>query len=211
MAIKYVARSKLKKNFKNKNTFAYKMLEGQVATLKKIVHPHLVRLQHFVDDSESSYLYFISDYVPKGSILDHVSRNGPLDIDSCRKFFIQIVSGLQYAHTAADVIHRNVALHNILLDVDGNVKLADLSHRVLLGEDGEKEDVKGAIYAAPEVIKNASGKTEKSDIWGVGVCLYFMLTGQSPFNGKTVSEIHNEVLSKPYALFLFIRSKIDWI
>mmetsp|Transcript_12876 Transcript_12876/g.6377 ORF Transcript_12876/g.6377 Transcript_12876/m.6377 type:complete len:105 (-) Transcript_12876:539-853(-) len=102
--------------------------------MKKLDHPHVIKLYEVIDDEEEDKLYMIIEYASNGSIMDwdEVARNfyycynpeAPFDETKIKGYFRDIVDGLDYLHTH-NVIHRDMKPQNVLLDENFNVKIAD--------------------------------------------------------------------------------------
>ena len=97
----------------------------------------------------------------------------------------EIISAVKYLHTRnPPIIHRDIKPENVLLDNDGRCKLADFGWSNFEESNKQRETYCGTPeYLAPEMI-NKSGHDERVDIWSLGVLLFEMLTGKTPFNFK---------------------------
>jgi serine/threonine protein kinase len=171
--------------------------EAQVAAA--LDHPNIVPLY---DYGETGALYLVMPYLSGGSMQD-VLKRGPLPVGEVAKYGAQNADALEYAHKR-NVVHRDVKPANMLLHADGRVLLADFGLAKIL--DGTERpassrgrpDAGTPEYMAPEQIE---GRTEaRSDIYGLGVVLYLLLTGYLPFTGTTsagVMEGHLYRLPEP--------------
>ena len=93
------------------------------------------------------------------------------------------------------IIHRDIKPENILLDVDGVVKLADFGWSNYFDDDSRRLTYCGTPeYLAPEMIKQ-SGHDKALDVWNLGVLLFELLTGSPPFEGKSQSDLFNNILA----------------
>ncbi|HEY5961782.1 MAG TPA: protein kinase, partial [Polyangiaceae bacterium] len=127
--------------------------------------------------------------------------------ESCVAVMLEVLTALQYAHnytrsdgSRAVIVHRDVSPGNILLDVDGNVRLADFGIASMDAEqtagDRSKETVfKGKFpYAAPELFAGEKA-SPATDIYACAVVLYQLLTGSNPFSAQDASTIVRRVLT----------------
>src|SRR5579859_81692 len=157
--------------------------EAQVAA--KLDHPNIVPLFDF---GEADYLwYLVMPYVSGGSLQD-VLRRAPLSVGEVVTYGAQIADALDYAHQR-HVVHRDVKPANMLIHADGRVMLSDFGLAKILDKSARRAaprahpDAGTPEYMAPEQIE---GRTdERSDIYGLGVVLYLLLTGHLPFTGST--------------------------
>lgn len=144
----------------------------------------------------------IMEYVSGGELFDYIVKHGKLQEHEARRFFQQIISGVDYCHRHM-IVHRDLKPENLLLDHNMHVKIADfgLSNMML---DGEflRTSCGSPNYAAPEVISGKLYAGPEVDIWSCGVILYALLCGTLPFDGMFLSMV--------YALdFLFIKTIPD--
>jgi serine/threonine protein kinase len=157
--------------------------EARVAA--KLDHPNIVPLFDF---GEADYLwYLVMPYVSGGSLQD-VLRRAPLSVGEVVTYGTQIADALEYAH-GLHVVHRDVKPANMLIHADGRVMLSDFGLAKILDKSARPAaprahpDAGTPEYMAPEQIE---GRTdERSDIYGLGVVLYLLLTGHLPFTGST--------------------------
>ena len=95
---------------------------------------------------------------------------------------IQVLSGVEYLHSIG-VSHRDIKPSNILLDHNNNVKISDFGLGSFFSPHNQLNTPCGSpCFAAPEVIEGVSYRPEPADLWGVGVTLYYFLTGRLPFD-----------------------------
>jgi serine/threonine protein kinase len=145
-----------------------------------IDHPFIARM-HYAFQTDSK-LYFILEYCPGGEVFFHLSRQRTFPESTARVFAAELVLALHYLH-GLGIAYRDLKPENVLLDVDGHVKLTDFG----LAKNGVAEPNRGAQslcgtpeYLAPEVI-NRSGHGTAVDWWGLGMVLYEMITGLPPW------------------------------
>ncbi|KAL0339815.1 UNVERIFIED_CONTAM: SNF1-related protein kinase catalytic subunit alpha KIN11 [Sesamum radiatum] len=120
----------------------------EINIMKQLFHPHIVRLFEVIDTP--SYVYVVMEYMSSGELFYYLTEKGKLHEDEARRFFQQIISGVEYCHQHL-VVHRDLKPENLLLDSEHNIKIADFS----LGNtmrDGHflKTCCGSPNYAAPE-------------------------------------------------------------
>mmetsp|Transcript_16799 Transcript_16799/g.11934 ORF Transcript_16799/g.11934 Transcript_16799/m.11934 type:complete len:122 (+) Transcript_16799:449-814(+) len=114
--------------------------------------------------------------------------------DYLAKKIKQILLALNHIHSR-NMMHRDIKLDNIMFDLDKNVYLVDFGLAVQTKR--KVTELAGtAYYMAPEVINGSYD--QKCDVWSVGVCLYYLLMGSYPFNGKNLSDVYSAILNGYY-------------
>ncbi|XP_013381755.1 SNF-related serine/threonine-protein kinase [Lingula anatina] len=156
-------------------------------------HPHIVRLYEILETKRSFYL--VLELVEGGSLIDHLTKRGPLSENECRRYMVQIVSALHHIHRV-NVVHRDLKLENFLLDNNNNIKVIDFGLSGIWQQDNVFTLPCGSpAYVAPEILgKRRYGPAV--DLWSIGVSLYALLTGNFPFNVKGLTDplaIHEKI------------------
>jgi len=146
-------------------------------------------------------LYFILEYISGGEFSNYLSKKGRLSNEIAKFYAAEILLAIEYLHER-DIIYRDLKTHNIMLDEKGHIKLIDFGLAKIL-ENGHAGTICGTPnYVAPEVLINKS-YTKLIDFWSLGIVIYEMLSGYTPFYGdnpqKVLTEIVNcKVVMKPY-------------
>lgn len=189
-AIKILNKKKLSKMFLRKNK-ATELIESEMAILKKLDHPNVLRCIEIIDDNSVNKLYLITEWVKNGSLQALIDNHGKLDEDLSRQVFRDLITALEYCHDWANVIHRDIKPENILLDETNHAKLADFGVSTLMenGIDDIASNAGSKLYFSPEATLGSNFKGRQSDIWACGVTLYVMLTGVHPFKGSTLIDL----------------------
>ncbi|XP_010941423.1 probable serine/threonine-protein kinase PIX13 [Elaeis guineensis] len=179
--------------------------QSEVNFLGRLSHPNLVKLLGYCwEDTE---LLLVYEFMAKGSLENHLFRRGaafePLSWSLRLKIAIGAARGLAFLHTSEkQVIYRDFKASNILLDSNYNAKLSDFGlakHGPTGGDSHVTTRVMGTYgYAAPEYV--ATGHLYvKSDVYGFGVVLLEMLSGQRALDTNRPSGQHNLVdWARPY-------------
>ena len=162
----------------------------EIEIMYRVHHPNVVKLfGHFEDNK---YCYFIMEYIPGGNIYNLVPKNGIKTVST--KTIVSIVKDVISAvyflhHMNPPIIHRDIKPENVVLDQNMRAKLTDFGWSNYMQGDMKRTTVCGTpVYLAPEIINN-TGHDEKVDIWCIGVLLFELLTGISPFQGNDVQTI----------------------
>jgi len=190
---KYVAIKTIDKKYM-KDKFSRHKVFQEVYILKKVRHSNVIRLLEVFEDSDR--MLIVMEYAAGGDLLQYVRTKGPLEESKARIVFRQIVYGLGHVH-ARGVLHRDIKLDNILLDVKGNVKICDFGvSRIINNDDPIKEQCGTPAYIAPEVITNEGYKGFYIDHWSLGVLLYAMITAKVPFHASNMQELLEVIMKK---------------
>ena len=131
--------------------------------------------------------YIIMEICTGGELLKQIQR-GPFTENKARDYMLQILLVTNYIHSKG-YVHRDLKPENILLDAQGHIRLADFG---LAKQGKEGADVKAhsfcgsLLYLAPEMVKK-EGITKSSDIYQIGIVLYEMLVGITPYHSEDIS------------------------
>ena len=182
-------------------------IENEIAILKRIRHPNIVRLHEVIEEREEDLIYLVMDYAERGPIVkmetgeDGQQRCTPITpVSKVREYSLQIANALLYLHKRK-ILHRDIKPDNILIDKDGRVKICDFGISYINRHDDEATSLttrgmKGTpAFLSPEV---CSGQlfTTKSDVWSLGVTIYVMLFGVLPFNGHSTAEVMSSIVTR---------------
>jgi serine/threonine protein kinase len=132
-----------------------------------------------------------------GDTLERILRHrGKLSLREAINITLQVLSALQYAHEKG-LVHRDIKPGNVMINKEGRAYLLDFGIAVLGGMDGgEKTAVGTPEYMAPEQFRGRADR--RSDLYSVGVMLYEMLTGKTPFqDAKDIYELQHRILRDP--------------
>jgi tRNA A-37 threonylcarbamoyl transferase component Bud32 len=156
----------------------------EARSMAKLSHQHVVTLYEFGHTEDGLY-YFLMEFVD-GTDLRHVIQTGELGTDETLAIVPQVCEALHYAHKKG-IVHRDIKPENILLDKEGNIKIADFGLARLLDRPATTFTLTQAgqrmgtpHYMAPEQIEGAHEVDHRADIYSLGVVFYEMLTGQLP-------------------------------
>ncbi|KAK6939977.1 Protein kinase domain [Dillenia turbinata] len=160
-----------------------KQLNQEISLLSRLSHQNIVQYYggELVGDRLSVYL----EYVSGGSIYKLLQEYGPFKEPVIQSYTRQIVSGLAYLH-GKNTAHRDVKGANILVDSNGEIKLADFGMAKYMTANASAVSFNGSPYwMAPEVVMNTGGYNLAVDIWSLGCTIIEMATSKPPWSHET--------------------------
>jgi serine/threonine protein kinase len=167
---------------------------SEKSILMKLEHPFLVKLHYSFQTLDK--LFFVMDYINGGELFYHLQRDKRFSEERVRFYAAEIVSGLDYLHSAG-VIYRDLKPENLLLTREGHIVMTDFG----LSKEGlhDKFDRTGTFcgtpeYLAPEVLEG-KGYTKAVDWWSFGTLVFEMLTGLPPFYSEDVQEMYSKIMT----------------
>ena len=162
-------------------------------------NPHCLRLKnHFEDDSN---FYLVMPLASKGQLYRVLKKFRKFDERTAAQILRETISALQYLHSFnPPIIHRDIKPENLLLNEGGRVLLADYGwSNFNIDGDVRKTFCGTPEYIAPEMLMK-KGHDTRVDIWSIGILMFELLSGYSPFVAKTNQELYQNIK----------RLKIQW-
>ncbi|MFO1501208.1 MAG: serine/threonine-protein kinase [Verrucomicrobiota bacterium] len=165
--------------------------QAEAKAAASLQHPNIVAI-HEVGEHEGQS-FFSMEYVPGGTTLADLVREGPLDPSRAARYLSRVAAALQYAHER-EVLHRDLKPSNVLIDRQDQPRVTDFGLAKRLNDESEltsSGQVLGTpAYIAPEQADRKRGPvTVRSDIYSLGALLYHLLTGRPPFVGDSPAAI----------------------
>ncbi|NP_001161501.1 5'-AMP-activated protein kinase catalytic subunit alpha-2 [Saccoglossus kowalevskii] len=166
-------------------------IRREIQNLKLFRHPHIIKLYQVI--STPTDIFMVMEYVSGGELFDYIVKHGKLKEHEARRFFQQIISGVDYCHRHM-IVHRDLKPENLLLDFNMHVKIADFGLSNMM-TDGEflRTSCGSPNYAAPEVISGKLYAGPEVDVWSCGVILYALLCGTLPFDDEHVPTLFRKI------------------
>ncbi|XP_070563825.1 5'-AMP-activated protein kinase catalytic subunit alpha-2-like [Ptychodera flava] len=166
-------------------------IRREIQNLKLFRHPHIIKLYQVI--STPTDIFMVMEYVSGGELFDYIVKHGKLKEHEARRFFQQIISGVDYCHRHM-IVHRDLKPENLLLDMNMHVKIADFGLSNMM-TDGEflRTSCGSPNYAAPEVISGKLYAGPEVDVWSCGVILYALLCGTLPFDDEHVPTLFRKI------------------
>ncbi len=195
--------------------------EGMIQA--NLAHPHIVRVIDVIDSEKeggmSGILAIVMEYV-KGDSLDHIIRRGPLSEFDAVSTTLVMLDAIGYAHHQK-IIHRDLKPSNIMVDAElakealyNGIKVMDFGIAKLIEKDqqltGTGVPMGTLLYMPPEQIKSARAIDERADLYAIGMTLYELLCGRTPFAEYREFELMQAQLNmKPPSIKNFRRNISD--
>lgn len=162
---------------------------NEVRVCNRLNHPNIIRSIEFLQNSHCEA--YTMELVEGGNLHDLIYHQGALEVSECIRLLCQLCSGVQAIHDCG-IVHRDLKPRNILMTLRREVKISDFTTALSLDSGRLPYDV-GAVgtfeYMSPEVLKKGRADP-RSDVFGIGVIAYQMITGQLPFQStKFVDQV----------------------
>ena len=219
---KYATKKLVKAKYMN-NPKAKKYLDNEIAILKDINHPNIIKLIEIKDTNK--YCYIVTEYCNGGSLSNCLENyqeenNKAFPEEIVQYLMKQIMNAIRYLHKNR-ILHRDLKLDNILINYDnendrlknnimkGKIKIIDFGFaRYLKNEELAFSTLGSPINMDPGILQKLNkvsnyrdyGYDEKADIWSLGTICYELLIGKSTFDSETMKELLIKVNKGNYFL-----------
>jgi eukaryotic-like serine/threonine-protein kinase len=197
------------------NPVLLKRFEQEFRAASTLDHPHIVRAIDYGESDNSPFL--VMEFVDGDSLGKRIERNGAIPEAEAIRLIAQVAQGLHRAHKQG-LIHRDVKPDNILINAEGDAKLADLGLVKEVETDLNLTRTGRGLgtphFMAPEQFRNAKHADVRCDIYSLGATLYMMVTGELPFRGLGPLDAWMKKMSNdlPTARTLVpaLSERVDW-
>lgn len=172
------------------------MLENEIAILKKLNHPSIIKLYHV--HRTQSHTYLVTELCKGGDLLSYLSKKGKLSEEVSASIMGDVIEGVKYL-LQQGVLHRDIKPANILRS-DKSWKIADFGFSVFAREEiRTKQNVGTPLYMPIEsLLKNIY--SPESDIFAVGVMYYELLVGVTPWECRSEKELIKKLATLPFSV-----------
>ena len=172
-----------------------KFLRGAIAA-SQVEHPNVVRIHRIGRDEKHRLHYIVMEHLQGRTLQVVLEERGAIPFREVIPWLLQAAEGLHAAHEKS-VIHRDVKPDNLMLSKDGIVKVTDLGLARMVNKEMKTTRVMGTPhFMAPEQFEG-KGMDRRTDIYGFGITLYYLLSFQFPYAGKNSMEIVFAMLTTP--------------
>jgi len=182
-------------------------LETEIKILRQLSHPHIVQLKEVVHTTDNTYI--VMELLSGGELFNRIVDKGCYPEKEAAELVAQILLSIDYLHSR-QIVHRDVKPENILFvsSESTDMKLIDFGYAGLWREDKQLTGLCGTPdYVAPEVLTwyddddNGTPYGKGSDLWSLGVLLYVILSGCSPFSADEEELLLKQVAEAKYEFF----------
>ena len=175
-----------------KSIHTIKRIYDEINIQSRIYHQNIVRLLNVKENDDSIYL--LMEYAKNGSLFNYIRNKRFLTEEESFRFFSQIINAIYFLHKN-DFIHRDIKPENILIFDNGECKLCDFGCCVELNGKQRSTFCGTTEYMSPEIV-NKIKYSKEIDIWSLGILLYEMVHGYSPFKPNKINFNAKEVIDK---------------
>jgi eukaryotic-like serine/threonine-protein kinase len=183
-----VAVKLLREDFSTDESFRERFRQEAKAAAS-LSHPNIVTIHDFGFDDKQ--IFIVMEYIPGTDLKTILEGRGSLSIEEALHLIIQACAGVGYAHRVG-LVHLDVKPHNMIVTPDQRLKVTDFGIARALATIHAQE-VNRVVWGSPQYFspEQASGHppTPASDVYGLGVVLYELLTGRLPFIASTAAEL----------------------
>lgn len=223
-AMKFINRDIMKKDKLGKQS-KLDDIKREIAIMKKLNHPNVLRLYEVMDDPSMNKLFLVLEYMKHGDLLSHQKKKHAASSSSgtgggeattgnameslhdrdLHCVFLQVVLGLAYLHEQK-IVHGDIKPQNILVGDKDAVKIADFGiSQSLYGSKQKLTDTAGTpAFMSPEMCSGEEYSGQLADIWAVGATFFMLKFGNPPFVAKSAMQmfekIQNDPLVFPFAI-----------
>ena len=167
-------------------------IRREIKAHSAVIHPNVIKFYCY--EMRDNKVFIILELAEKGNLFSYLRKlPKPLSNDEIREIYKKICLGVQAIHKAG-IVHRDLKPENILLNKDLEPKICDFGWSTEIGKTEERGTFCGTYeYMAPEIYENEK-YNGSVDVWSMGVLLYEMFHGYSPFGNKCVFKIYKNIV-----------------
>jgi serine/threonine protein kinase len=185
-----VAIKVLNKEFVHNDNIRKRFL-AEAKSMFRMSHPNIIKVNDLIEENDT--VAFVMEYIEGETLKEYIDRKGKLNDDEIKTIFSQMLDAVGYVHEQ-NLVHRDIKPSNFMIDKKGKVKLMDFGIAKTLDASSSEYTQTGTgmqmgtpMYMSPEQITETKSVTAQSDIYSLGVVLWQMVTGQKPYDTKTLS------------------------
>ncbi len=195
----------LKKEFVHNENIRKRFL-AEAKNMFKMSHPNIIKVTDLIDAGD--IVAFVMEYIEGQTLDEYIKVNGVFKDDEIGKYLPKMLKAIEYVHDKG-FIHRDIKPSNFILTKDHEIKLLDFGIAKNTNSDNDDytstnlgQQMGTPLYMSPEQIECVAPITKLTDIYSLGVTLWFMVMGHSPYNLKDISilSLQNKIHKEPLPL-----------
>ncbi|CAD8173562.1 unnamed protein product [Paramecium octaurelia] len=169
------------------------IINNERQVMEQLNSPYLAKL--FYSFETKYYLVFVLEYCAGGELFYHLRKLRRLNEELAKQYFVQVCLAIQELHQYG-VVYRDIKPENILLDLDGYIRLSDfgLAKPNMAREETAFSFCGSPEYMSPEMLMR-NGHNFMVDIYCLGALLYEFICGSPPFYSRNIEQIYNSILN----------------
>lgn len=174
--------------------------ENEARFMASLDHKNITRVLDY--DEQPDMLAIIMDLITGQDLSTLIKNKGALKPEQAIPIFEQVLDAFQYAHSRG-IVHRDIKPSNIFLTSENQVKILDFGIAKIVGSGDDLTStgtqIGTPVYMSPEQVKGEKDIDQRSDIYSLGITLFFTLNGKAPYDSTTQSnfEIFNKIVYEP--------------
>ncbi|XP_048766080.2 uncharacterized protein LOC125673513 [Ostrea edulis] len=169
---------------------ALRRFSRELYALKRLDHTNIVRMREWMETDRNFYL--VLSYINGDTLRQYLREVTRLSENETRRYFLQMTSAINYMH-AQNILHRDIKLDNMVLQGGVKVVIVDFGLSIDVAYLDNPKMCGSPAYVAPEILIRQTF-TISADIWSLGICLCYLVTGSHPFHMNSVSNDHHSNL-----------------
>ncbi|XP_032593016.1 serine-rich adhesin for platelets isoform X1 [Drosophila grimshawi] len=171
-------------------------IRREVQIMSSVQHPNIIHIYEVFENREKMVL--VMEFAAGGELYDYLSERKVLCEEEARRIFRQVATAVYYCHKHK-ICHRDLKLENILLDEQGNAKIADFGLSNVFDDQRLLGTFCGSpLYASPEIVEGTPYQGPEVDCWSLGVLLYTLVYGSMPFDGSNFKRLVKQISQGDY-------------
>ena len=209
-AIKIISKDMLKKKKGGASSETYfEDIKREIAIMKKLLHPNVLRLYEVLDDPKVNKLYLLLEYMKGGDLVAVLKKRtdteggGYVTLGDVELWnvFRQVAAGVRYLHYQ-NVVHGDIKPQNLLVEDQGGtqvVKIADFGiSKMLEGEGQNVTDAAGTpAFMSPELCRGDAYSGQLADVWALGATVFMLKFGHPPFQAGNILSLYQKIQDDP--------------
>jgi serine/threonine protein kinase/FKBP-type peptidyl-prolyl cis-trans isomerase len=174
--------------------------ENEARFMAGLNHVNITRVIDY--EERPDLLAIVMEFLEGEDLNVRIKRDGPMPLNEVLPIFIQVLDAFEYAH-ARSIVHRDVKPSNIFIEPSKAVKILDFGIAKLLGATDDMTatgtQIGTPVYMSPEQVNTDKNIDQRSDIYSLGVTLFYMLNGKPPYDTTTTSsfQIFTKIVYEP--------------